>query len=177
MATQDIAAALQRVEAVFQRRPEAALHEDPPGIARWEGGLRAVATHANGRQVQTDMPEELGGTGDQVSPGWLLRAGVAACATTSIAMAAAREGITLTLLEVQAGSRSDSRGLLGMPDAQGQPVFAGPLAMTILVRISAPGVPADRLRALVERGHANAPMSSALRSAVPTNLSIEINGS
>ena len=176
MAAQDIAAALERVEAVFERRPESALHDDPPGTVRWEGGLRAVASHANGKQVCTDMPAELGGTGDQVSPGWLLRAGVAACATTSIAMVAAREGITLASLEVQAGSRSDSRGMLGMADAEGEPVFPGPLGMDIQVRISAPGVSAERLRALVERGHGSAPMSAALRSAIPMTLAIDIDG-
>lgn len=176
MAARDIATALQRVESVFQRRPETGLHEDPPGIVRWEGGLRAVATHANGKQVQTDMPEELGGTGDQVSPGWLVRAGVASCAATCIAMTAAREGITLASLEVRTFSRSDARGMLGMPDAQGEPVYGGPLGMDIQVRISAPGVSPERLRALVERGHANAPMSAALRTAVPMTLRVEIDG-
>ncbi len=176
MAARDIAAALQRVESVFQRRPEAGLHEDPPAIARWEGGLRAVATHANGQQVQTDMPGELGGTGDQVSPGWLVRAGVASCAATCIAMSAAREGITLASLEVSACSRTDARGLLGMQDAHGEAVYAGPQGMDLLVRLCAPGVSPERLRALVERSHAHAPMSAALSTAVPMTLQVEITG-
>jgi len=176
MAARDIAAALERVESVFQRRPETALHEDPPGIVQWQGGLRAVAIHANGKQVQTDMPEELGGTGDQVSPGWLVRAGVASCATTCIAMTAAREGIVLTSLEVKTSSRSDSRGMLGIPGADGNAVYGGPLAMDIQVRICAPDVSPERLRALVERAHANAPMSAALRTAVPMALHVDIEG-
>jgi uncharacterized OsmC-like protein len=174
MAAQDIAAALQRVESVLRRRPEAGLHDDAPGIVRWEGGLRVVATHANGKQVVTDLPQELGGSGDQVSPGWLVRSGVASCTATRIAMAAASEGITLGALEVQAGSRSDTRGMLGMADADGEPVYAGPHEVQVRVRISAPGVPAERLRALVESSQRSAPMSSALRAAVPVSLQIDV---
>ena len=166
--------AVSRVESVLRRKPEAALHDDPPGKVRWEGGLRMVATHASGRQVLTDMPAELGGSGDQVSPGWLLRTGLASCAATCIAVAAAREGIVLDTLEVEACSRSDTRGMLGIPDTDGQPVDPGPRDMQMRVRIAAQGVPADRLRALVEAAQGCAPMSAALRNAVPMDLHIEV---
>jgi hypothetical protein len=126
MAAPDLATALQRVHAVLQRRPDSGLHDDAPATARWSGGTRVVASHANGAQVATDMPAELGGTGDQVTPGWLFRAGFASCAATSIVMAAAREGITLQTLELKASSRSDARGLLGMADANGQPLDSMP---------------------------------------------------
>jgi len=59
---------------------------DRPATARWERGTRVVASHANGAQMATDMPNELGGTGDGVTPGWLFRAGLASCAATSIAL-------------------------------------------------------------------------------------------
>ena len=102
MATQDIAAALQRVESVLRRRPDVGLHDDAPATARWERGTRVVASHANGTQVATDMPTELGGTGDQVTPGLAVPRGLASCAATRIALAAAAEGIELTALEVRA---------------------------------------------------------------------------
>ena len=161
MASQDIAAAMQRVEAVLRRRPEAGLHEDAPGIARWQGGLRMVASHSSGTQVSTDMPSEVGGTGDQISPGWLMRAGIASCAATCVVMAAAAEGIELATLEVEACSQSDARGMLGI---------------RLLVRVSAPGVAAERLRKLVERSHLHAPISSAIRAAVRMDLRIEVGG-
>ncbi|MEJ7688909.1 MAG: hypothetical protein WKG52_19115, partial [Variovorax sp.] len=88
MTMQDIAAALQRVEAVLQRRPETGLHDDAPAAARWERGTRVVTHHASGAQMATDMPGELGGSGDQVTPGWLFRAGLASCAATSIVVSA-----------------------------------------------------------------------------------------
>ena len=126
MTMQTIAAAMQRVESVFQRRPEAGLADDTPATAHWESGTRVVSRHPNGTQVVTDMPSEIGGSGDQVTPGWLLRAALASCAATRIAMAAAAAGVELTTLDVAASSRSDARGLLGMVNADGQPVPAEP---------------------------------------------------
>lgn len=176
MAIQDIAAALQRAETVFTRRPEAAVHDDAPGVVRWEGGLRTVSTHASGKQVATDMPAEFGGSGDQVSPGWLLRSGLAACTATTIAMLAAREGIELSRLEVKACSRSDSRGMLGLPDANGDPVYAGPLQLEMHVSIAAPGVAPQRLSELVRRANGCAPMTAVARDAFELPLKIEIEG-
>jgi len=168
-----LAEALQRVSAVLQRRPEAGLHEDVPALARWEGGTRCVALHPQGLQMATDMPCELGGTGDQVTPGWLFRAGLASCAATSILMTAATEGIALSRLEVRATSRSDARGLLGLADEHGVPVYGGPGDMGLQVQIAAPGVPAERLRALVERGLRNSPVPNAVQQATALALQIE----
>ena len=98
MAAPDLATALQRVHAVLQRRPDTGLHDDAPATACWRGGTRVIASHANGAQVLTDMPAELGGTGDQVTPGWLFRAGFASCTATCIAMNAASAGIELDAL-------------------------------------------------------------------------------
>jgi uncharacterized OsmC-like protein len=175
MATKDIAAAVQRVESILKRRPEVGIHDDAPATARWETGMRVVASHANGTRMLTDMPTELGGSGDQVTPGWLFRAGLASCCATRIAMGAAAAGIELALLEVLASSRSDSRGLFGMADASGETVGAGPRDVRLLVRISAPGVSEERLRALVEDCNRCSPVSAALRDAVPIDLQIEAN--
>ena len=121
------------------------------------------------------MPAELGGTGDQVTPGWLFRAGFASCAATSIVMAAAREGITLQTLELRVSSRSDARGLLGMADESGQPVDAMPSNMQLHVRIAADGVSSERLRALAEQGIACSPIPRAVQHAVPFALHIDID--
>jgi len=175
MSTQELAAALQRAQNVLQRRPEMGLHDDAPAMARWQGGTRVVASHANGATMPTDMPSELGGTGDQVSPGWPFRAGLASCAATCIAMAAAAQGIELTTLEVRARSRSDTRGMLGMKEADGAPVHAGPCDMQLDVRIAARDVRPERLRALVEEGYRCSPIPTAVVSAVPLELRLEID--
>lgn len=174
MSMQDIAAALQRVETVLRRRPEAGVHDDAPATARWERGMRVVASHANGTQLPTDMPGELGGSGDQVTPGWLFRAGLASCAATSIVMAAAIKGIALSALEVRAGSRSDARGLLGMAGADGETVYAGPGDVQLHVRIAADGVSPERLRALVEDGLRCSPIPNAVQSATALGVHIDV---
>lgn len=174
MTARDIAAALQRVESVLRRRPEVGVHDDAPAAAHWDGGLRVVTRHASGLQVVTDMPGELGGAGDQLTPGWLLRAALASCATTRIAMAAAAAGIELRSLEARAESRSDARGLLSMADSDGTPVPAGPSDVKLLIRIGAPGVAADQLHALVQRSACGSPVACAVEEAVAVALHIEI---
>ena len=174
MTTQNITSAMQRVEAVFRRRPEAAVHDDAPAIAHWTGGTRVVARHADGMQVATDMPKEFGGSGDQVTPGWLFRAGLASCAATSITMAAAAKGITLTVLQVHAGSKSDARGLLGMAEPDGEPVYAGPFDVELRVRIAADDATPASLRAMVECCLRHSPIPSALTHATPVALHVEV---
>ena len=175
MTSQKIAAAMQRVESVLRRRPEVGLHEDAPATARWERGARVVSSHANGAQLVTDMPTELGGGGDQVTPGWLFRAGLASCFATRIAMGGAAAGIDLTMLEVVASSRSDTRGMFRMAEVSGEPVGAGPRDVQLFVKISAPGVAAERLQSLVEDCNSCSPVSAAVRDAVPVGLRIEVH--
>jgi len=171
-----VAQALRRVQSVLERRPEVGLHDDAPASVRWNGGLGFVASHANGCQVRTDMPAELGGSGQQVSPGWLLRAGLASCTATCVAMAAAAEGIELELLEAHASSRSDTRGLLGLAEDDGSAVPAGPRDVVLSLRIAARGVAPTRLRALVDGIWDRSPVPLALRQATPVALQVEVVG-
>jgi uncharacterized OsmC-like protein len=173
MTAETISKAVQRVRKVLSRHPEAGVHADEPAIARWEQGLRVVCGHANGTQIATDLPVEVGGTGDQISPGWLMRAALASCVATRIAMGAAIEGITLTRLEVSATGTSDARGLLGMTTDLGEPITAGPRELRLRVRIGAPGVPVERLQAIIDESYRCSPVSAALESAVPVDLHIE----
>ncbi|WP_372016534.1 OsmC family protein [Pseudoxanthomonas sp. 10H] len=160
--TAALAQAMQRAVAVFSRRPQQGLHDDATVRARWQGGTRVVAAHDDGTRVDTDMPRELGGSGDRVSPGWLFRAGIANCCATAIAMVAASEGVALEDLEVDVGSRSDTRGLLGMRDADGVQVPASAVGFTLQVRVRAGTVDDARLRALVDEGLRRSPMLDAM---------------
>ena len=174
MALQEVAAAMRRVQSLLERRPGAGIHDDAPATARWETGTRVVSSHANGARLLTDMPTELGGSGDQVTPGWLFRAGLASCLATRIAMGAAAAGIELTELEVVASSRSDARGIFGMAEPSGERVGAGPLDVELRVRIGAHGVSPERLRSLVEESDRCSPVSTALRTAVTATLRVEV---
>src|SRR6185369_12156153 len=133
-----------------------------------------VASHANGKQVATDMSSELGGTGDEISPGWLFRAGLASCAATTIAMRAAKHGIDLTSLEVKAGSRSDTRGFLRMEGADGALVDASPCDFRVFVRIAARNTPPEQLRALVAESMGCAAITNAVANANPIAVDVEI---
>lgn len=177
MTAETISKAVQRIRNVLSRHPEAGIHADEPAFARWRQDLRVVCTHANGTQIATDVPAEIGGTGDQITPGWLMRAGLASCLATRIAVGAAAEGISLTRLEVSATSTSDARGLFGMTTDLGEPITAGPRELRLEVRIGAPGVARERLQAIIDESYHCSPVSAALVSAVPVTLHIEIDPS
>jgi uncharacterized OsmC-like protein len=175
MPASDIAAAIARVNAVLRKRPTAGIVDDSPAVSAWQGGTRVLTRYAGGAQAVTDMPAELGGSGDQPTPGWLLRAALASCAVTRIAMSAAEAGIELHTLQASAHSRSDARGLLGIPDADGSALFVGPGDMTMRVQIGAHGVAPERLRALVDQAIALAPVSQVLARPVAVALEVEVS--
>jgi uncharacterized OsmC-like protein len=174
MPLERIAAALQRVESILKRRPEAGMHADDPAVARWEGGTRVISEHPGGASVVTDLPSELGGTGAHVTPGWLWRAALGSCLATRIVMAAAVDGIDLTRVEVLASSRSDLRALLGMKAESGAAPSPAPCDVQLHVRICAPRISHERVQALVARSQACAPVSIAATQALPIELSVEV---
>jgi uncharacterized OsmC-like protein len=114
------------------------------------------------------MPVDIGGTGSAPSPGWLLRAALANCDATVIAMRAAQLGILLERLEVTVGSESDDRGLLGLSDA----VPPGPLGVRVTVRIAAKGASAEQLRELVQWAEQHSPVNDAVRRPVPVTTEV-----
>jgi uncharacterized OsmC-like protein len=175
MTMESISKAMQRVRAVLARRPEAGVHADDPAIAHWDQGMRVVTRHANGYEVATDMPVELGGAGAAVTPGWLLRAGLASCLATRIVMEAAAAGISIRRLEVSAGSTTDVRGLLGVAAEGGAPVTPAPHDLRLQVRMSAPDVSPERIQGLVEESFRCSPVSAALERVTPVAFVIDLD--
>jgi uncharacterized OsmC-like protein len=171
---EQISKAMQRVRTVLAHRPRAGIHADEPATARLDQGLRVITRHANGTQMTTDMPTEVGGEGSQVSPGWLLRAGLASCLATRIAMEAAADGILLTRLEVVAKSTSDARGLLGVKGDTGESITAAPIEVQLEVRLGASNAPRERLRTMIESSFRCSPVSAAIEAAVPVGLQVDI---
>jgi uncharacterized OsmC-like protein len=175
MSLERTASALQRLRAVLQRRPGTGLQDDSVAVAHWDGGLRMRVEHDGGASVVTDMSSELGGDGDGVTPGWLMRAGLASCAATSVLLAAAAQGVAPTRLEVVARSRSDARGLLGLCEAGGRPVESAPLAMRLEIRIAAPGVEPARLQALVDEALRGSPVPRTVLAETPLTWDLAID--
>ena len=160
-----IASAIEYLNA----HPSEAHYTDSAAIATIEEGLLFRVEGPGGATITTDMPKGVGGGGIAPSSGWLMRAALASCDATLIAMRAAQEGVNLTLLEVTVDSESDDRGLLGMDDS----IPAGPLSMRVRVRLAASNASPERLRQIVERAEAHSPVADAICRAVPRTLEVE----
>ncbi len=154
----------------LSEHPDECRYTDKAATAIVEEGLRCRAEGPNGATLISDMPQAIGGGGSAPSPGWLLRAALANCDATVIAMRAAQFGMTLTTLQITVDSESDDRGLLGMDDT----IPAGPLSMRVRVRIGAKGVSSEHLREIVEWAEAHSPVGDATRRAIPSKIEIEI---
>jgi uncharacterized OsmC-like protein len=172
MNTEHIRQSIAGVAGHFETHPQDAQSTDSKAVATLEDGLRCRATGPNGAVMTSDMPAVLGGGGSAPTPGWLLRAALANCDATVIAMRAAQLGITLDHLEVTVDSHSDDRGLIGVAD-----VPAGPLALRVMVRITAPGSSPELLHELVRWAEAHSPVADALRRAVPVHTELVVDGS
>lgn len=170
MPHEHIQQAMARTADHFMAHPEDALSTDSAAVAIVVDGLRCRAEGPNGAALISDMPQALGGTGSAPTPGWLLRAALANCDATVIAMRAAQLGITLTRLEVTVTSESDDRGMLGV----GAPVSPGPLGMQIQVRIGAHNACAEQLRELVAWAEDHSPVNDAIRRAVVCTMQLEV---
>lgn len=166
----EIRESIQAVITYLAEHPDEARYVDKGATAVIEEGLRCLATGPEGAVLVSDMPAAVGGGGAAPSPGWLLRAALANCDATVIAMRAAQEGVTLTTLEVTVDSESDDRGLLGIDDS----IPAGPLSVRTRVRIGAARVAPDRLREIVQWAEAHSPVADIISRAVPKKLEIEV---
>jgi uncharacterized OsmC-like protein len=157
--------AVEKLARIFAQQPEKARSKNPPATAVLDGGLRFQVTGPHGERVSSDMPPALGGGGSAPLPGWLLRASMASCHATVIAMRAAQIGVTLTSLEVSVASESDTRGLLGTDDR----VSAGLFGFRTHVKIGAGDATADQLKEIVGWADAHSPVGCTIRQS-PSNL-------
>jgi len=162
-----ISEAIERAKAVFVERPAVARKANPSATAILNDGLRFEITGPAGERAVTDMPSPMGGEGLSPSPGWLLRASMASCTGTAIAMRAAVLGIALDKLEVSVHSESDARGLLGLGDTS-----AALSNMKMEVKIGAGRATAQQLEELVQWAEAHSPVNCTLRSNPPIELEI-----
>ena len=164
----DIRESILKVRSALASKPDAGPAPDRPATAVIEGGLRCRTEGGDGWAVVTDMPAAVGGGAAAPTPGWLIRAALASCAATTIAMRAAELEIALTQLEVTAESETDMRGVLGV----GNGVQAGPARARLRVRLAADAADEQRLEELVRWADGHSPVGDGLRRAVPVELEI-----
>jgi uncharacterized OsmC-like protein len=165
----EIRESIENAVRYLSEHPDEARYTDSFARATLGEALRVEVEGPGGERVVTDMPSGVGGRAEVPSPGWLFRAAIASCVASTIGMEAAREGVTLSSLEVDVDSESDDRGILGMDTS----VPAGPLSTRIGIRARADGVEEERLRELLARGAGRCPVCDATKRAVEVSLEIE----
>jgi uncharacterized OsmC-like protein len=149
--------AIEAASGHLTEHPEAALGTDAAATAVREDGLRFRIEGPQG-SVISDMSKSVGGGATAPTPGWLMRAALAACDASLVAMEAARDGVELTDLTVTVEGESDFRGVLGVDSS----VHPGPLALRVRIELAAPDATEDQLREIVERAEAHSPVRDAL---------------
>jgi uncharacterized OsmC-like protein len=155
--TDSIRGAIETASGHLHEHPDAAAGTDAAATAVLEGGLRFRVEGPKGA-VTTDMSTSVGGGAAAPTPAWLMRAALASCDATLVAMEAARDSVELTDLMVTVESDSDFRGVLGVDDS----IDPGPLAVRVRIDLAAPGATEDQLREIVRRAESRSPVRDAL---------------
>lgn len=164
----EIRKALDNLGAAFAADPAKARAKNAPATAKLTEGLQCEVTGPHGARIITDMPPAMGGAATGPNPGWFLRAALASCTSTAIAMRAARLGIKLEQLELTVESESDARGLLGIGE-----VSAALGAVRTKVRIRGDAAP-EVLRELAQWGDAHSPVGCTMRRMSDCTLDVEV---
>lgn len=170
MSSVGIREALEVLGRKLSEQPEKARAKNAPATASLDAGLRFRVSGPNGEAAATDMPPAMGGSASAPNPGWYMRAALASCCATVIAMRAAQSGIALTALDVTVESESDSRGMLGFEDG----ISAGLSGLRTKVRIAAENASEQQLRELVRWADGHSPVGCTVRDSPRMNLDITV---
>jgi uncharacterized OsmC-like protein len=166
---EEIRSAIETASGKLAEHPEMAVGTDSAATAVLKEGLVFRVDGPNGA-ITTDMAESVGGGASAATPGWLMRAALAACDATTVAMEAARDGIELTDLTVSVESDTDFRGVLGV-DGGGHP---GPIEVRTRIELAAPDATEEQLREVVRRAEERSPVRDALAREISMKSEVVI---
>ena len=132
------------------------------GEATATGGREGQAASTDGAlDVKLSTPRELGGGGGSgTNPEQLFAAGYSACFLGALKFVAGKQKVTLP-------ADTTVTGRVGIG-----PIPTG-FGIQVELRIKAPGVPRDKLQALVEKAHVVCPYSNATRGNIDVSLVVE----
>ena len=170
MPDQGVRAALDTMARTLADNPAKARVKNTSATASLAEGLRFSVAGPGGEKMETDMPKGVGGSASTLSPGWALRAALASCTGTVIAMRAAKLGISLDKLDVTVDSDSDMRGMLGLDDK----VSAALTGLRTRVALRAPNTTPAELEALVRWGDAHSPVACTLRQVLAGEVEVVV---
>jgi len=114
------------------------------------------------------MPTSVGGSATANSPGWHLRAALASCDATLLAMRAARLGLELDNIEVRVEASSDGRGMF-----LDEGIAPGSDEMCVYFKIGANGVSQQQIKALVHWVEQHSPVGADIKRAVDVHSEID----
>ena len=125
------------------------------------GGRDGRATSSDGvLNVQLSTPKELGGAGGPgTNPEQLFAAGYSACFLGALKFVAGKEKVALP-------ADTNITGRVGIG-----PIPTG-FGIQVELRIAAPGLPRDQIKALVDKAHIVCPYSNATRGNIDVSLVI-----
>jgi uncharacterized OsmC-like protein len=166
---ESIQCAIEAASRHLTEHPEAARDTDAAATAVHEAGLRFRVDGPMG-SLTSDMAKSVGGGATAPTPAWLLRAALASCDASLVAMEAARDGVELTDLQVTVDSESDFRGILGVDDS----LDPGPLELRVRIQVAASNASEDQLREIVERAEARSPVRDVVAREIPMTTEIAI---
>jgi uncharacterized OsmC-like protein len=166
MTAQRIRHAIQRVEV--QLRNQTTPQPDTPATAVIGDGLQCRIQSPDGKGVTTDMSEAVGGTATANSPGWLMRAAIASCDATLLAMRAARTGVVLDSIQVRVDAKSDGRGMF-----LDERISPGSSEMRVHFAIRSSTATREDIQTLVDWVIAHAPVGKDIAQANEIDYSLD----
>ena len=166
---ESIRSAIEGASRHRTEHPEAAVDTDAAATAVHEEGLRFRVEGPKGGLI-SDMATSVGGGATAPTPAWLLRAALASCDATLVAMEAARDGVELKDLKVTVDSDTDFRGILGVDDS----VHPGPLTLRVRIQLAANDATEDQLREIAQRAESRSPVRDVVARAIPMTTEIAI---
>lgn len=169
MGAKDIGAAVASVERFLQSQTEPGPQPDLQATATMEDGLRCRIEAPDGTAIYTDMPASVGGGASANSPGWHLRAALASCDATLLAVRAARLGLKLDGIQVRVEASSDGRGMF-----LDNGISAGSTDMRLVFTIKAGAVSAAEIEKLVQWVESHSPVATDITRAVELHSDLEI---
>jgi uncharacterized OsmC-like protein len=169
MSIAEIGKAVEIVEDYLQSQPAPGPQPDAPATATIDSGLRCRIESPQGGTIYTDMPAHIGGGDTANSPGWHLRAALASCDATLLAIRAARLGLQLDSIEVRVEASSDGRGMF-----LDEGISPGSSAMHLFFKIGASGVSREKIEALVHWVEEHSPVGADITRAVDVQSTIEV---
>lgn len=118
----------------------------------WHGGMRCTVV-AGGFPLTVDEPPEVGGTGQGPQPTELLLGAIASCFTLALAHSAAKRGVELQGLRVEASGTYD-----------------GPRFSTLRVDVHADAPTGDDLKRLIATASRVCYVTNTLRDVPPIEI-------